>query len=88
PTWSDIFTKYFDSGTDGACADCHNESSTAKGLYSWLSGRGEIKSLNSTQSSILTWFSSRGTMPRGGASSNPAATTDISAWAAAGYQNN
>ena len=35
--------------------------------------------------SILSWMG--GNMPKGGPSSNAAATTDIEAWAAAGAQN-
>jgi hypothetical protein len=63
-------------------------SSPAAG-YSWLDGQGAIQTLDNPQQSILTWYGgTAGYMPQGGSSSNTAATTAISAWGAAGHQNN
>jgi len=88
-TWSEIFSAYLASGTQGNCDHCHSEGSSASNLYNWLSGKGYINGpsskLVSTSSSCLSWYG--GSMPPGGGS-NAAAVSAMNAWAAAGAADN
>jgi hypothetical protein len=64
---------------------------SASGAYSWLESKGQIDGTSSSalgdpSQSILSWMG--GNMPRGGPSSDAAATADIEAWAKAGAANN
>jgi hypothetical protein len=90
PTWSQLFTNYLASGTEGDCRGCHSQGSSASSLYSWLNGRGYMTAPNPTLLSSardgLTWYG--GGMPTNGAPSNAQAVTDFNAWAAAGAQDN
>ena len=63
---------------------------TAATSYTWLSGRGYIRTtkapLADPAKSCLSWLG--GNMPPSGTSSNSAATGDLTAWATAGAPNN
>jgi hypothetical protein len=88
PTWAALYQSYLASGTEGHCASCHSETSSASGTYTWLQGRGYIAGTTSTlvaSGSCLTWFG--GNMPPGGPNDAQAAS-DMTAWAADGAQNN
>jgi mono/diheme cytochrome c family protein len=77
------------SGTEGNCAGCHSGTSSAKGLYSWLQGKGYVggssPALTDSNQSCLSWYG--GNMPPSGPSDQKA-VSDMNAWAAAGAQNN
>jgi hypothetical protein len=63
--------------------------STASGAYSYLSSQGYISgtgSLLCKSGSCLTWYG--GNMPPLGSRSDPAAVSDMNAWAAAGAMDN
>ena len=91
-TWTQIWTNYLAVGTAGNCAKsgCHSQMSTAAKSYTWLSTRGYISvtkaPLADPAKSCLSWLG--GNMPPSGAGSNTAATTALTAWAAAGAPNN
>lgn len=90
PKWSQIFSKYLESGTAGNCTGCHRQMSSASASYSWLSGQGYIRGTSSilvaSFGSCLSWYG--GTMPPGGPRTDAQATSDMNAWAAAGAMNN
>jgi len=85
-TWSKIYSAYLGSGTTGRCNDCHGQCATASGCYTWLKGKSQIPDIADPQYSCLSWLG--GNMPPRGPKSNAAASADLSAWAAAGGQNN
>lgn len=93
-TWSSIFNAYLAVGKIGDCgaAGCHSRMTTAPSAYSWLAGKGYISGTGSRlanpQGSCLSWYGHGGSMPPNGASSNAAATADITKWVAAGALNN
>ena len=58
------------------------EMSTAPRAYDWLQGKGELVSLDDPDTSVLSWLG--GGMPQHGPKSEPQATADVKAWAAAG----
>ncbi len=64
--------------------------SSASKAYTWLKGKGYISGTSSAladpNQSCLSWLG--GNMPPNGPSSNSAATSALSAWAAAGALNN
>ena len=89
PTWSELFTSYLASGTEGRCESCHSEGSSVSSLYTWLKGKGYINGtsskLTSSSQSILSWYG--GSMPPSGPS-DATAVSQMDAWAAAGAANN
>ena len=87
PTWTGIFQSYLASGTEGHCASCHGQTSSATNAYSWLKSKGYIAGTGSalaSNGSCLTFFG--GNMPPGGPSDAQAAA-DVTAWVAAGAPN-
>ena len=91
PTWSDIYKSYLVTGSPGNCSSvgCHFQMSSAKGAYSYLQSSGYINGANSVlvkSGSCLSWYG--GNMPPGGPRSEPTATSDMNAWAAAGAMDN
>jgi hypothetical protein len=93
PTWTQIYTSYLGTGTEGGCnkSGCHSEMSSASAAYTWLEGKGQIDGTSASEiadpnQSILSWMG--GDMPKGGPSSDATATSEIEAWAKAGAQNN
>jgi hypothetical protein len=89
PTWSELFTSYLASGTEGRCDSCHSEGSSASSLYTWLKGKGYINGtsskLTSSSQSILSWYG--GSMPPSGPS-DATAVSQMDAWVAAGAADN
>ncbi len=62
-------------------------------MYNYLKGETKdcgspdcLATIASSTGSVLTWLG--GPMPPGGASSNPAAVSDLQAWVASGSPNN
>jgi hypothetical protein len=90
PTWTEVFDRYLAPGTIGRCGECHSETRTAKGMYSFFLNQDQIKGtsspLVSADASELSWFG--GFMPLGGTSSAPEAQRDMKAWVAAGALEN
>ena len=87
PTWTTIYQDYLSAGSEGHCGNCHNQTASASAAYSWLQSKGYIGGTNSSivrSSSCLTWFG--GSMPPGGPS-DAKAVADMTAWVAAGAQN-
>ena len=88
PTWSALYAEYLASGTEGNCQGCHgSQMGSASAAYSFLQGKGYISGASSSLvkgSSCLSWFG--GNMPPGGPSDAKAAAA-MSAWVAAGAQN-
>ena len=92
PRWATLYGRYFAPGTAGSCGrshGCHADvMGDADSAYQWLSQRGYIAGAQSAlvgTNSCLRWFG--GNMPPRG-TSNEEAARDLSAWAAAGAQNN
>jgi hypothetical protein len=89
-TWSQIYAKYFATGTAGHCVDCHSSfGASASALYTHLKNAGQISGTSSplvTSRSILLW--SGGNMPQDGTGTDAAAVADLKAWVAAGALNN
>ena len=92
PTWATLYGRYFAPGTAGSCGrsrGCHAEvMADADSAYQWLAQRGYISGAQSAlvgSNSCLRWFG--GNMPPRGTPSEDA-IRDLSAWAAAGAQNN
>jgi hypothetical protein len=88
PTWSALYTEYLATGTEGNCQGCHaGQMGSASASYAFLQGKGYISGTGSSlvkNSSCLSWFG--GNMPPGGPSDATAAAA-MSAWVAAGAQN-
>lgn len=94
PTWSEVWTNYFEP----ACASCHANSATvgsrrvfanARQMCTYLTTAGQLNgttspALISSSQSILSWFNTRGSMPEGNRTVPANAVNDIKAWAAAG----
>ena len=101
PTWTTIYGSYFAAGSMGNCGagGCHSSSksgfkcgSDKTTCYNGLVSSGYLtpstptsSPIADTQQSCLTWFG--GNMPPSGGSSSKA-KSDITAWLAAGGQNN
>jgi hypothetical protein len=64
--------------------------SSPANAYSWLKGKGYIAATNAPladpSQSVLSWLG--GNMPPSGTSSNAKASSDLTAWAAAGAADN
>jgi hypothetical protein len=88
PTWTAIYDAYLAAPTQGRCASCHAQMSSASGAYDWLSSQGYMAgsspALTETGASCLSWYG--GNMPPG-ASSDAQAVAAMNAWAAAGAKN-
>jgi hypothetical protein len=96
PTWSALYTNYFANGTVGNCAAvaCHTEMPSAGVMYTWLGTQTKdcgppncLASIANATDSVLSWYGG-GAMPVNGPLSEPQATCDLNAWAAAGAKNN
>ena len=89
PTWSQLFTNYFASGTAGDCISCHTSNPTvsfnnASTMCNALKNAGYIGKGTASLDTLLTWFGKGGNMP---ANNNPKpanAVADITAWQNAG----
>jgi hypothetical protein len=88
PSWTAVYDAYLASGTNGHCTNCHNQMSSPSAAYSFLESQGFISGSTTKlagSGSCLMWFG--GNMPPGG-TGDAQAVTDVTAWAAAGAQNN
>lgn len=88
PTWTAVYDAYLANGTTGHCVSCHNQMSSPSASYSFLASQGFISGSTTRlagSGSCFLWFG--GNMPPGG-TSDAQAVTDLTAWAAAGAQNN
>jgi polyvinyl alcohol dehydrogenase (cytochrome) len=90
PTWSFLHRAYFAESTVGHCSNCHIEMATPSAAHQWLTDKGQINGASSLIAvrgqSRLTIFG--GGMPPEGPTSQPQYESDITAWVAAGAQNN
>ena len=89
PTWTQLYTNYFATGTAGNCASCHGSGTqptfnSAATLCAALKNSGYIGNGTATLENLLKWFNNGGGMP---ANNNPTpanAVADITAWQNAG----
>jgi hypothetical protein len=88
-TWTQVYDAYLASGTAGNCTNCHNGTSSPKGMYAFLQGKGQVGGssppLTNSNTSCLSWYG--GDMPPLGPQ-NAQAVTQMNAWAAAGALDN
>jgi hypothetical protein len=93
PTWTQLFTTYFESGTLGNCAHsgCHgNVMTSPSAAFAWLEGQAQVGSspppIADPNSSCLSWLG--GDMPPDGLTTDPVAQLDLDRWAMAGANDN
>ena len=88
PTWTQLFTNYFASGTAGDCVSCHASNSvsfnSASTMCSALKKAGYIGAGTASLDTLLSWFGKGGNMPQNNNPKPANAVADITAWQNAG----
>jgi hypothetical protein len=101
PTWTEIYNLYLTAGKIGDCTDtnilCHSQYHSPSAMYGYLMNQSQIgpmpPPLTDPNQSCLTWFAGANDtvmnlMPLTGSPKSAQAVSDMTAWAAAGAQNN